>query len=403
MAARTQHIDDLVATYAPRGRAQLQSGLQHRLRKTAYSALAAVLVVTAGAAAWQYDVTARWRAAEQLEREQAQTALTSASSQLQQAEKLRMALAQELQIIVQQRNELQAQQAELRSQQTAMGDRLAALADQKQLLDEQRLKLASETDKISATAAQISARRAALGAERERVDKEGPELTAALQQIRTQRQELDDEHKRFRAQRELLEHEISRLNEQRTALQDQQQKLKAEWESLQSLMEQAARNDQPAPAAPAADDDLAQAEAPLPTGMLIAAAETSMQDNELGEIRGGVDIGSQRDISIGLSRIVDINGVQQYSSTFQFNGMNAASYNELASMQAVVVQNGPGNQANPDMGAYTGSLPLIIQNTLDNQHIMNASVLDVTITNVASKAADVAASIATSNSLAFQK
>ena len=97
------------------------------------------------------------------------------------------------------------------------------------------------------------------------------------------------------------------------------------------------------------------------------------------------------------------NCVQQYSSSFQFNGVNAASYNELASMQAVVIQNGPGNQANLDMGAYTGSLPLIIQNTLDNQHIMNANVLDVGITNVASKAADVAASIAVSNSLAFQK
>jgi len=324
------------------------------------------------------------------------------SSQLQQAEQLRMALAEELQVIVQQRDELQRQQAEMRNQQTAMGEKLAALADQKRLLDEERQALSSETEKLSATEAELAARRAALGAEQERVNKEAPELTAALEQIRTQRQELDNEHKRFRAQRQLLEDEISRLNEQRTNLQDEQQKLKAEWESLQSLMEKAASNE---PAAPveADEDDLARAAEVVDTDILIAANQSSMRDTELGEIRGGINIGSQRDISIGLSRIVDINGVQQYSSSFQFNGMNAASYNELASMQAVVIQNGPGNQANLDMGAYTGSLPLIIQNSLDDQHIMNANVLDVAITNVASKAADVAASIAVSNSLAFQK
>lgn len=361
------------------------------------------MVVVAGGAAWQYQITARWQAAEQLERAQARAALASVSSQLQQAEQLRMALAEELHVIVEQRDELQRQQAELGSQQATMAERLAALADQKRLLDEQSQLLSRETEQLSATAAELSARRTRLASEREKVNQEGPELTAALETLRTQRQELDNEHKRFRAQRQLLEDEISRLNDQRSNLQDQQEQLKAEWESLQSLMEKAANTDAAAPRESTGEDDLAQADTPTPADMLLAANRPSMKDNELGQVRGGINVGSQRDISIGLSRVVDINGVQQYSSTFNFNGMNPAGYAELGSMQAVVIQNGPGNQANLDLGAYTGSLPLIIQNTLDDQYIINANVLDIAISNVASKAADVAASIAVSNSLAFQQ
>ncbi len=403
MAARTQHIDDLVAAYAPRGRARHNSSTQRRLRHTAWGAMAAVLVLAAGGAAWQFQITARWQAAEQLERAQARAALNSVSGQLQQAEQLRMALAEELHVIVEQRDELQRQQAELRSQQATMGEKLAALGDQKRLLDEQRQLLNREAEQLSAIAADVTARRTRLASEREKVNQEGPELTAALETLRTQRQELDNEHKRFRAQRQLLEDEISRLNDQRSTLQDQQEQLKAEWESLQSLMEKAANTDATDPRESTGEDDLAQTEAPVPAEMLLAVNQPGMRDNELGQIRGGINVGSQRDISIGISRVVDINGVQQYSSTFNFSGMNPAGYAELGSMQAVVIQNGPGNQANLDLGAYTGSLPLIIQNTLDDQYIINANVLDVAISNVAGKAADVAASIAVSNSLAFQQ
>lgn len=403
MSSATHNIDQLVATYAARGRQQLQQSRRARLRKGLRTGGAVLATALLGIGLARIDWPALTPTSAALSQRPA-----AADAELREARQLNAALAQEIDRVEFQRAELQRQRSLLHEQQQSLGADIAALDEQQSRLQALQSAMAEEQARLDAVRERLAARQQDLGSAQQHVETEGPRLQAALDELRQQRQDLDDERKRFRAQRQLLEHEISLLNEQRTALQDQQQRLQDEWESLQHLMEQAAnlrrkRNEPPATGAPldsSPDEGIHTAD----TDELLAASDRSVADGELGEIRGGFDIGGKLDISIGLSRSVAINGAEQYSSSLRFNGAQAVSYDQLAAMTPVVIQNGDGNTAEtPALGAWSGGLPVVIQNTLDNQHIINANVLDVTISNVASRAAGISAETAVSDSLAFQK
>ena len=103
-------------------------------------------------------------------------------------------------------------------------------------------------------------------------------------------------------------------------------------------------------------------------------------DNTLDGLRGGFDPGNGLMVTFGISRAVYINGglVTQTTLNFgQLNNMNAAQAAQLSKQMASLnlVQNGPGNIFEPQQAGTSGT---VIQNTLDNQNIVNRTVIDAT-------------------------
>ncbi|MDM0023358.1 hypothetical protein [Variovorax saccharolyticus] len=101
-------------------------------------------------------------------------------------------------------------------------------------------------------------------------------------------------------------------------------------------------------------------------------------DATLDRLRGGFDAGGGLMVTFGISRAVYINGglVTQTTLNFgQLNNLNAAQAEQLSKQMAALnlVQNGPGNTFAPQQAGTSGT---VIQNTLDNQHIMNRTVID---------------------------
>lgn len=129
--------------------------------------------------------------------------------------------------------------------------------------------------------------------------------------------------------------------------------------------------------------------APLLLGALLglalglpARAEAVWQavsDRRLDSQRGGFDVGGGLLVSFGITRAVYINGdlVTQTSLNFgRVSDLTPAQATQLAQQMAALnlVQVGPGNSVAPEVLANgTGT---IIQNTLNNQHIVNQTVID---------------------------
>lgn len=105
----------------------------------------------------------------------------------------------------------------------------------------------------------------------------------------------------------------------------------------------------------------------------------SVGDRALDGLRGGFDVGGGLLVSFGITRAVYINGemVAQTSLNFgRISNLTAAQAAQLSRQMAAlnVVQNGPGNSVEPaSNGTAVGT---IIQNTLDNQHIVNQTVIN---------------------------
>lgn len=145
---------------------------------------------------------------------------------------------------------------------------------------------------------------------------------------------------------------------------------------------------------------------------------------ELDGLRGGFDLDSDRGrlrVSIGITRSVSINdrlvatstlvltdigrlisqarGGRQTAPQLTFNlpsGSNPLAPSQLTVNNtpvslngppievhdaALIVQNGPGNSVNLQM-PLTGSMPIIIQNTLDNQKISTSTSLSSTVNSL---------------------
>lgn len=101
-------------------------------------------------------------------------------------------------------------------------------------------------------------------------------------------------------------------------------------------------------------------------------------DTTLDHLRGGFDTGNGLMVTFGISRAVYINGslVTQTTLNFgQLNNLSAAQAAQLNKQMAALhlVQNGPGNVFEPQQAGTSGT---VIQNTLDNQHIVNQTVID---------------------------
>lgn len=106
----------------------------------------------------------------------------------------------------------------------------------------------------------------------------------------------------------------------------------------------------------------------------------AVSDKRLDVLRGGFDAGGGLLVSLGITRAVYINGALITQTTLNFGRVTdlttaqAAQLNrQLATLN--LVQNGPGNFVQP--GAANGATGgTIIQNTLNNQQIVNQTVIN---------------------------
>lgn len=101
----------------------------------------------------------------------------------------------------------------------------------------------------------------------------------------------------------------------------------------------------------------------------------------LDQMRGGFDPGNGLLVSFGITRAVYINGNLVTQTTMDFGQVNnltpvqAAQLNkQLSSLN--LVQNGPGNTVQSQQGG--ANYGTVIQNTLDNQRIVNQTVINAT-------------------------
>jgi len=105
----------------------------------------------------------------------------------------------------------------------------------------------------------------------------------------------------------------------------------------------------------------------------------TVADSELETLRGGFDVGSGLMVSFGITRAVYINGDLVTQTTLnlgQLDQITAAQAGALGAQLAAlnIVQNGPNNVVEAQAGGL--ALGTIIQNSLNNQHIANMTVID---------------------------
>jgi hypothetical protein len=103
---------------------------------------------------------------------------------------------------------------------------------------------------------------------------------------------------------------------------------------------------------------------------------------ELDQLRGGFHLvtrGGRLRIDIGITRAVTVNDRLVAVSHLVIPSASAPG---VASEQALVVQNGPGNVA-PSAAAFGNSaIPLIVQNTLDDQRLKTFTVINASVNSL---------------------
>ena len=127
----------------------------------------------------------------------------------------------------------------------------------------------------------------------------------------------------------------------------------------------------------------------LPAGADEAAQDwgAPVPDSELENVRGGFDTGNGLVVSLGIERLVSING--NVVATTQFNIADMARMSSAEAQIArdalqpfQVVQNGPGNSFNADAMPQLMSA-LLIQNSVNDQLIRSQTTINTTVNTLA--------------------
>jgi hypothetical protein len=105
----------------------------------------------------------------------------------------------------------------------------------------------------------------------------------------------------------------------------------------------------------------------------------TVSDKTLDHMRGGFDPGNGLLVSFGITRATYINGSLVTQTTLDFshiNDLTPAQATQLNKQMASLnlVQNGPGNTVQAQQGNV--NFGTIIQNSLDNQHIVNQTIIN---------------------------
>jgi len=109
----------------------------------------------------------------------------------------------------------------------------------------------------------------------------------------------------------------------------------------------------------------------------------AVSDSRLAAVRGGYDVGNGLLLSLGVERLVSINGTAVASTVFQVNDvtkLNAAQAQSLsvAASALNVVQNGQSNVFQPGaLGATLGGV--FIQNSANGQLIQSQTTINAAV------------------------
>lgn len=123
----------------------------------------------------------------------------------------------------------------------------------------------------------------------------------------------------------------------------------------------------------------AQAQGPHPPA-LADALWLAVSDRTLDSLRGGFALADGLRVSFGITRALYVNGelVTQMSLNFgqlsELTPVQAEQLSRQLAASSLVVQVGPGNSIAPQ--AAQAPFATVIQNTLNNQHILQQTVIN---------------------------
>ncbi len=381
MAANSvDRIDRLVARYARVGVDRKREIAKRRRRRIALVGIGAITMTAVLATATQVD-WARLPAV--------------AGAQSGELSKLHKAVTSELERLSSQRQQLEQQQLAYQARSAELSVQLESFALVQAELAAEREVLRSEAEELRLAMAEMDRERETLAAVRATdvaIDQE-------LQALATEREALKQRWQQFASKDDRLNTELSSLKEQRSRLEHEQAQMEQQRRELEAILETAHRR---------VESQSQQDETPVRDSQmeqLLAYSQPMVADGELGAMRGGVMIGDGMEVSIGVTRITSINGVEQNANTLQVDrlaeGTDVSRANEWNQM---IVQNGPGNSISPAVqDALAPGFGTIVQNTLDNQIINSTSIYDISIQDVSSAVRGLSATQAIADSISLQR
>lgn len=386
-------VDALVARYAPVGRRLRR---QRRLKQAAAALLLPVLGI-AGFQAWEAGA-ARLRTAVSMA-----AGGSPGASQASDAARIEAALrdisqlktsvessvAAEIRALAEQRDRMQRLSTQLAQQLAAVNGERTALAEQSRRFETQQKLLADALSRVEQQRRQVEAQRSLAG-------DSSPEIERQLAEINRQRQALERQQQEFQGQSEQLAQELKRINAQRLEIERQREAIEAQREEVQGLLNQINQVGvnrlrqqrqglprQPGEESPAMVAAPAEADAPAPPAEAGPLATLAAVDaGVLSEMRGGVDMGNDFAVAIGITRSGSINGIEQYSSTMYLEDLTRGGATFRAA-EPVLLQTGADNLVSVDaLNGMSPNVTTIIQNTLDDQVISNRTIMDISLQNV---------------------
>lgn len=373
-------IEHLLARYAPLGRRQ-------RKTRTARRVGVLLSVPVAGLLGYQLSQAV---AGIRLTDPFAAIGEAIVTQQLKELRDLKGLLVAETRAASAQRREWEEERQLFQRQSAELIQQLNQITAQRQELDQQHQRFEEQRVRLEDAIARLDGQARELENQRELFGRQAPLLEQQVAEIRRQREELDRQRGDFSAQGKQLARELDELTAHRLELERQQQELQA---LLARLTAEANQQSSSRSARGTRNPDLtggtAAGEEPLsPVDALTAplmAGRPAVQADVLGEMRGGLNVGSDYEISIGLTRSASINGIEQFSSSLYIDDLAAAvGAGGSPAVDPVVIQNGPGNMVSPDVlsALAAGNVATFIQNTLDNQSITTQTVIDLSLSNV---------------------
>lgn len=383
-------VERLVSAYARIGQQQRNSRRSAAIRRLYGSVLGGLVLVAVAVLYLDKGalVLLKTRATEPA----ANAELTRVTSEVAEVRALQSVLARELEVVARQRQDLERQRSDFASALEGINNQRSALLEQSESLEVQR-------EQLAGAIAALDEQKQAFDAEKERIDSERPELQGQIAELERQRL-------LFKDQRELLASEISELGAQRTVLEQQRDELERQWQDLQVLMDSmegqgATPSTQPQPEPVSLRRDSSDEPFIAP---ILTPAVAAVTDDTLGQTRGGIRVGDDLTIAIGLTRSGSVNGVEQYSSVLRIDDLAAMNLSGRGIAGATLIQNGSGNLVSPAvLDSLSNGYATIIQNSLDNQHIETRNVFDIAIGNVDGAARGISAINAIGESLSMHR
>jgi hypothetical protein len=398
-------VDALVAQYAPVG---------HQVRRKTWMQRGALVLLAPMAAFVAYQ-GAQWLGDRLLNPSGDPASLARIEEALAEFRDLKASITAETGSLRAQRAALEEQRQRFEAFSGQLVARLDEVNRDVDALARQRAGFEEQQSQLAQAIARADADRRALESRRADGRASSPDLDRQLAAISEQRRALEQQQQRFAEQGAIVAEQLARINSQRQEIERQRQAIEQQRNEVQSLLDQlnnevTSRLNQRAvgrgapdaePAETLAGTQITPSPAPGPLATLAA-----VNHDQLGDVRGGIDVGSDLTIAIGIVRTASINGVEQFSTSLQIADLASMAGSGLptSGIDPIVVQNGAGNLISLDsLNSFSAGLATVIQNTLDNQTIATQTVMDVSLGNMSLMMQDITASQAVNQSLSLQR